>query len=218
MAVGLGRMMGFRFPENFNSPYQSTSLTEFWRRWHISLSTFLRDYLYIPLGGNRMGSARTYLNLLLVMLIGGLWHGAQWTFVIWGGLHGLVLALERFGKNVLKISLPRPVGWTATTLVVLAGWVFFRSPDLATALDYFSALAGREGEAASSTVLASVFFTPMNLAQLAGCTAVAWFLPNSGRWLHIVTGAKVALGIALLFVSVRVMALQGFNPFLYFQF
>jgi alginate O-acetyltransferase complex protein AlgI len=132
MAVGLGRMMGFRFPENFNSPYQSTSLTEFWRRWHISLSTFLRDYLYIPLGGNRMGSARTYLNLFLVMLIGGLWHGAQWTFVIWGGLHGLVLALERFGKNVLKISLPRPVGWTATTLVVLAGWVFFRSPDLAT--------------------------------------------------------------------------------------
>lgn len=218
MAVGLGRMMGFRFPENFNSPYQSTSLTEFWRRWHISLSTFLRDYLYIPLGGNRMGSARTYLNLLLVMLIGGLWHGAQWTFVIWGGLHGLVLALERFGKNVLKISLPRPVGWTATTLVVLAGWVFFRSPDLATALDYFSALAGREGEVASSTVLAAVFFTPVNLAQLAGCTAVAWFLPNSGRWLHIVTGAKVALGIALLFVSVRVMALQGFNPFLYFQF
>jgi alginate O-acetyltransferase complex protein AlgI len=152
------------------------------------------------------------------MLIGGLWHGAQWTFVIWGGLHGLVLALERFGKKVLKISLPRPVGWTATTLVVLAGWVFFRSPDLATALDYFAALAGREEEAASSTVLAAVFFTPVNLAQLAGCTAVAWFLPNSGRWLHIVTGAKVALGIALVFVSVRVMALQGFNPFLYFQF
>lgn len=218
MAVGLGRMMGFRFPENFNSPYQSTSVTEFWRRWHISLSTFLRDYLYIPLGGNRMGSARTYLNLLLVMLVGGLWHGAQWTFVIWGGLHGLVLALERLGKNVLKITVPRPLGWIATTLVVLSGWVFFRSPDLATALGYFAALGGAGGGKETADVLDAVVFTPLNLAQLAGCAAVAWFLPNSGGFLRRLDGWKIAMGLGLLFAGVRVMALQGFNPFLYFQF
>lgn len=218
MAVGLGRMMGFRFPENFNSPYQSTSLTEFWRRWHISLSTFLRDYLYIPLGGNRMGSARTYLNLLLVMLIGGLWHGAQWTFVIWGGLHGIVLAMERLGNNVLRVSAPKPAGWAATTLVVLSGWVFFRSPDLSTALAYFGSLFGQDGPAGNREILEAVFFTPMNLVQLSTCAAVAWFLPNTGRFLREVTPWKTGLGIVLLFVSVRMMGLQGFNPFLYFQF
>jgi alginate O-acetyltransferase complex protein AlgI len=218
MAVGLGRMMGFRFPENFNSPYQSTSLTEFWRRWHISLSTFLRDYLYIPLGGNRTGSVRTYLNLLLVMLIGGLWHGAQWTFVIWGGLHGIVLALERLGKNVTKVSPPRWIGWTATTLVVLSGWVFFRSPDLSTALGYLGSLFGHGELPGNREVLEAVFFTPLNLAQLSTCAVVAWFFPNTGRFLRKLTPWKTGLGIALLLASVRVMGLQGFNPFLYFQF
>ena len=218
MAVGLGRMMGFRFPENFNSPYRSTSLTEFWRRWHISLSTFLRDYLYIPLGGNRMGSARTYVNLLLVMLIGGLWHGAQWTFVIWGGLHGLVLALERWGKSWCRIPVPRAAGWAATTLVVLSGWVFFRAPDLDAALAYLAAMLGKSGDASAAAVLGAVLHAPSSLVQLGACAAVAWFLPNSGQFLERVTGAKVALGLVLLVVSVRVMALQGFNPFLYFQF
>lgn len=218
MAVGLGHMMGFRFPENFNSPYRSTSLTEFWRRWHISLSSFLRDYLYIPLGGNRLGPVRTYANLLLVMLIGGLWHGAQWTFVFWGGLHGLVLALERWGKRRLPFPMPRPVGWIATTLVVLSGWVFFRSPDFSSALDYFAALFGNGGDPASAKVLAAIVFTPANLLQLAVCAAAAWFLPNSGQWLRRLDGWKVACGLVLLAISVRVMALQGFNPFLYFQF
>lgn len=218
MAVGLGRMMGFRFPENFNSPYRSTSLTEFWRRWHISLSTFLRDYLYIPLGGNRMGSARTYVNLLLVMLVGGLWHGAQWTFVIWGGLHGLVLALERWGRSRCRVAVPRAAGWAATTFVVLSGWVFFRAPDLDAALAYLAAMFGKSGDAAAAAVLGAVLHAPASLAQLAACAAVAWFLPNSGQFLQRVTRGKAALGLVLLVVSVRVMALQGFNPFLYFQF
>lgn len=218
MAVGLGRMMGFRFPENFNSPYRSTSLTEFWRRWHISLSSFLRDYLYIPLGGNRRGAVRTYANLLLVMLIGGLWHGAQWNFVLWGGLHGVVLAFERWGKRHLPLSLPRPVGWAATTFVVLSGWVFFRSADLDAALGYFAALFGRGGDPASAGVLSATTLTPLQLATLAACSAVAWCLPNSGQWLRRLDGWKVALGFLLLAASVRAMALQGFNPFLYFQF
>ena len=107
MAIGLGRMFGFRFPENFNSPYKSASITEFWRRWHISLSSFLRDYLYIPLGGNRKGPARTYVNLMTVMLFGGLWHGAQWTFVVWGAIHGGMLALERLmGKDSFYAKTP----------------------------------------------------------------------------------------------------------------
>lgn len=218
MAVGLGRMMGFRFPENFNSPYRSISLTEFWRRWHISLSSFLRDYLYIPLGGNRLGPVRTYANLLLVMLIGGLWHGAQWNFVLWGGLHGAVLALERWGKRRLPFPVPRSVGWIATTLVVLAGWVFFRAPDLEAAMEYFAALFGRNGAPVSAETLAATAFTPLQIGTLAACSAVAWCLPNSGDWLQRLDGWKVALGFVLLAVSVRAMALQGFNPFLYFQF
>lgn len=218
MAVGLGRMMGFRFPENFNSPYRSTSLTEFWRRWHISLSTFLRDYLYIPLGGNRVGSVRTYANLLLVMLIGGLWHGAQWTFVIWGGLHGLVLALERWARGWWRLPVPRAVGWVATTLVVLSGWVFFRAPDLESALAYLGAMFGRSGGTPAATVLGVVLESPTSLVKISSCAAVAWLLPNSGQFLRTVTAGKVVLGFLLLFVSVRVMALQGFNPFLYFQF
>lgn len=217
MAVGLGRMLGFRFPENFNSPYRSTSLTEFWRRWHISLSSFLRDYLYIPLGGNQKGAARTYVNLLLVMLIGGLWHGAQWTFLIWGGLHGAVLALERFGKKRFG-GLPRPVGWAVTMLVVLLGWVFFRSPDLGSAVDYLRALVGGRGSSDAAEVLAAVRLSPVGLLPIAVGLAVALGLPNTGVWLRRVDGWKVALGLLLLFASVRVMALQGFNPFLYFQF
>lgn len=137
VAIGLGRMMGFDLGVNFAKPYLSTSITDFWRRWHISLSTWLRDYLYIPLGGNRRGTFRTYLNLLLTMLLGGLWHGASWRFVVWGGVHGLALAVHRalFGKE----ERPRPLwrrftGWLITFHLVLALWVFFRAVDFSTAM------------------------------------------------------------------------------------
>jgi alginate O-acetyltransferase complex protein AlgI len=120
MAVGLGLMMGFIFPENFNSPYRSQSITEFWRRWHISLSSWLRDYLYVPLGGSRLSSRRTYVNLMLVMLLGGLWHGAAWKFVVWGGLHGSMLALERrMGKQSLYHRLPAFFRTAVTFIIVL---------------------------------------------------------------------------------------------------
>lgn len=220
MALGLGRMMGFRFPENFNSPYQSKSLAEFWRRWHISLSTFLRDYLYIPLGGNRKGAGRTYTNLLFVMLVGGLWHGAQWTFVAWGGLHGLVLAAERWSKAHLAprgLTLPRPLAWAVTMTVVLAGWVLFRAPDFGSAMDIFRALVGGGEKGVATEVLTATVLTSRGLTILGLCSVMI-FLPNSAAWLRRLNGWKVASGLILLFVSVRVMGLQGHNPFLYFQF
>lgn len=218
MALGLGRMFGFRFPENFASPYRATSLTDFWRRWHISLSTFLRDYLYIPLGGNRLGALRTYGNLLLVMLIGGLWHGAQWTFIAWGAIHGLALAAERFGRERFGFVLPAAAGWTVTTFVILITWVFFRAANLEAAFAYLAAMFGKGGDPVAAEVLAAVVFSPMNMGVLIFCAAVAWLFPNSGDWLRRLSGMKVAGGLILLFVSVRVMALQGHNPFLYFQF
>ena len=218
MALGLGRMLGFRFPENFDSPYKSRSITEFWRRWHISLSTFLRDYLYIPLGGNRRGRARTCINLMTVMLIGGLWHGAQWTFVIWGGIHGICLAVERWWRGQVGMTVP---GWLAgfsTTVVLLVTWVFFRAESLSVAMRYLSAMVGFGETAPSAGLLSAVVFQSFQIAMLVVCAVVARCLPNSGQFLAVLSAWKIVFGLVLLFVSVRVMGLQGFNPFLYFQF
>ena len=138
MAIGMGKMMGFDLGINFNKPYQSTSLTDFWRRWHISLSSWLRDYLYIPLGGNRKGKIRTYINLLITMLLGGLWHGANWKFIFWGGMHGVGLAIDKIWQKVTKGKLKgnrfaRVVGWFITLHFVVLLWVFFRADSFATA-------------------------------------------------------------------------------------
>ncbi|HMK26120.1 MAG TPA: MBOAT family O-acyltransferase [Chitinophagaceae bacterium] len=133
MAIGVARMLGFRFRENFNLPYFATSITDFWRRWHISLSTWLRDYLYIPLGGNRNGKLATYKNIMLTMLLGGLWHGASWNFIIWGGLHGVYLSFEKafsFGKRKIKNIFSKIVGWLITFTLVCFAWIFFRAIDL----------------------------------------------------------------------------------------
>ena len=131
MAIGLGRVMGFRFPENFQFPYISQSITEFWRRWHITLSNWMRDYLYIPLGGNRVSGRRLYFNLMVVFLLSGLWHGAAWTFVIWGAIHGLFLIADRvFLLKAVSVwgKVPRML---LTYFVVLIAWVFFRAESLA---------------------------------------------------------------------------------------
>jgi alginate O-acetyltransferase complex protein AlgI len=149
MALGLARMFGYRLPINFNAPYRSVSIIEFWRRWHVTLSNFLRDYLYIPLGGNRLGKARRYLNLLATMLIGGLWHGASWTFVVWGGLHGLYLVIahlwsERFGTPAPG-RLRRAAGWLVTFSAVVIAWVLFRAKTFAGAGLMLRSMAGFEG-------------------------------------------------------------------------
>ena len=129
MAVGLARLFGIAFPQNFNRPYRATSVSDFWRRWNITLSGFLRDYLYIPLGGNRRGEGRRVANLMITMLLGGLWHGAAWRFLLWGGLHGLFLVIHGFWAR-LGWRLPRPLAWGLTLLCVLLAWVPFRAPGL----------------------------------------------------------------------------------------
>jgi alginate O-acetyltransferase complex protein AlgI len=219
MAIGLGKMFGFTFDENFASPYRARSVTEFWRRWHISLSTFLRDYLYIPLGGNRSGSSRTYVNLLTVLVLGGLWHGASWTFVAWGALHGGVLGLERLlGRAAPTYWLPRPLAVGLTFLVVLAGWVFFRSDTFGVAAHYFQALAGIRGTADTADLLLAEMTTPYTLGMLVIGLGVVFFVPNSQSLLRVLTAGKVAAALGLLILAVALMFTQGFNPFLYFQF
>ncbi|MGJ3247068.1 MAG: MBOAT family O-acyltransferase [Elainellaceae cyanobacterium] len=144
MAIALGLMFNIHLPINFNSPYKSTSIIDFWRRWHITLSHFLRDYLYIPLGGNRLGKARQYGNLLITMLLGGLWHGAGWTYVLWGGLHGAFLVVNHTWRKT-GIRCPTWLGWGITFVAILASWVVFRAANLADAVDMLMAMAGMKG-------------------------------------------------------------------------
>ncbi|MDE2573926.1 MAG: MBOAT family protein, partial [Rhodospirillales bacterium] len=150
MAIGLSRMLNIRLPANFESPYKAASIIDFWRRWHISLSRFLRDYLYIPLGGGRRGTGRRYANLLLTMVLGGLWHGAGWTFVLWGGLHGVYLIVNHGWRHVARHLPPggragRFAGWALTMLAVILAWVLFRAPDIGTAWAVLCGMAGLSG-------------------------------------------------------------------------
>ena len=218
MALGLGRLFGFTFPENFRSPYHSRSFTEFWQRWHLSLSGFLRDYLYIPLGGNRLGPVRTYVNLLTVMLLGGLWHGAQWTFVIWGALHGTLLVIERAWKQRGWAGPPPWIALPLTFAILLITWVFFRSPSLAVSLDYLATMFGTSTPSGGAEVLGAVLWQPTTGLLFLVASVVVWLMPRTDQWLERMTFGKAILGLVLLLVSVRAMALQGYNPFLYFQF
>ena len=146
MAIGVSRVIGFDLPENFDMPYRSTSITDFWRRWHMTLSSWLRDYLYIPLGGNRRGEARTYVNLMITMLLGGLWHGANWTFVFWGFMHGVGLAVHKAWGGIVGGRRPfgGALGWAVTYAFVCVAWVFFRARDFATATLVLRKIAGLE--------------------------------------------------------------------------
>lgn len=219
MAIGLGEMMGFEFPKNFDSPYRATSITDFWRRWHITLSTFLRDYVYIPLGGNRMGLGRTYANLFLTMLIGGFWHGAQWTFIIWGAFHGGLLALERLRtRHSLYNKFPTFVKIALTFALVLIGWVFFRAENFSTAARYLGAMFGLASPQYSADLLLGQILRPWTLFNFILCAIVVWMMPQTASFVHRLTTVR-SLGIVLAFIlSVAAMAAQGFNPFLYFQF
>ena len=180
MAIGLARMFGIRLPYNFDSPYKATSIIDFWRRWHITLSNWLRDYLYIPLGGSRHGPARRYVNLLVTMLLGGLWHGAAWTFVIWGLLHGLYLMINHGwralpGRTASRL-LPRPTAWLLTFVAVAFAWVFFRSPTFGHALAMVEGLAGMNG--LHSDALAPVFGAGKALV-LGIALMVSLLMPNT---------------------------------------
>ena len=216
MAIGLGRMLGFEFPRNFNAPYLSESITDFWRRWHISLSTFLRDYLYFPLGGNRRGIRRTYFNLATVMLLGGLWHGANWTFVLWGAYHGTLLIWERAMSSGIYTRLPPP-RIAITFLLLLFSWVLFRSPDIMDAWRFLSAMFG--GSIAGAARCCWRRRSIRRHADHHGSLRLIVFQPvQTFDWVETLTWGKAASLILLFALSLMTMFVQAFNPFLYFQF
>jgi alginate O-acetyltransferase complex protein AlgI len=222
MALGLALMFGIRFPENFDRPYASRSITEFWRRWHMSLSRWFRDYLYIPLGGNRGSSAATYRNLVIVFLVTGLWHGANWTFVLWGGYHGLLLLLER-AAGVARGDSPRPRPWQAVTIVlVMLGWILFRSPSIEHALGYLGAFLRPGGSLPVDLALAA---EPLALAMLAvGCASAlipaTWVtgVRLQQPQLQVNRVARLATAAVLLPAALILVLTGTFSPFLYFQF
>ncbi|MEA2879125.1 MAG: alginate O-acetyltransferase complex protein AlgI [Hyphomicrobiales bacterium] len=231
MAIGLGLMIGLYFPLNFNYPYISQSITEFWRRWHISLSTWFRDYLYIPLGGNRHGSLRTYANLLTVFVLCGLWHGASATFLIWGLYHGLFLVIERLGFNrVLARTLPE-LRHLYALLVVMIGWVFFRADNLGQALGFLKAMAGfGRGDGIIHSVWERLL-PDVALALAIGALAATPYLAQVGRRLvgafsiekfdnvPLAPQLLMAAGLYVVFVlSVTSIAGGNYNPFIYFRF
>ena len=218
MAIGLGLMLGFVFAKNFDSPYRSKSITEFWRRWHLSLSTWLRDYLYIPLGGNRKGSVRTYINLALVMLLGGLWHGASWNFLIWGGIHGGYLAFERAqGKESIYHKLPALLQIVITFFIVLIAWVFFRADTLPDAAQYLKCMFGGatpgQGEAVRGLI-----YNPYYVVNFLLAAVTIWALPQTWDFTRRLTWPKIAWCILLFFISLIALTTQSYNPFIYFIF
>uniref|UniRef100_A0A7C4RS81 MBOAT family protein n=1 Tax=Desulfatirhabdium butyrativorans TaxID=340467 RepID=A0A7C4RS81_9BACT len=219
MAIGLGMMFGFSFPTNFDSPYRSQSITEFWRRWHMSLSSWLRDYLYVSLGGNRLSPMKTYRNLMLVMLLGGLWHGAAWTFVVWGGLHGLWLAVERAaGKRPIYAALPKPFRIGLTFFLVTLGWVMFRSPNFSHALRYYGALFGLSPVSENIFLIYGMVARPWDWLVMGICALIVWTAPASRNWVMGWSPWKAVVCAGLFVFSVAILLTQGYNPFIYFIF
>jgi D-alanyl-lipoteichoic acid acyltransferase DltB (MBOAT superfamily) len=226
IAIGFARVLGFDFPENFRTPYFSQNFSEFWTRWHISLSSWLRDYLYIPLGGNRYGTFMTYRNLMLTMLLGGLWHGANWTFVFWGFLHGLYLVVQRlwgktFGAFMNALSLPKPLQVGINIALVYfftnLAWIFFRSPNFATATQFINGMASFEG---------FDFVNVMNkFIVLKGCLLIGFLLTVEISDLKLNWGSVVVrnpvfrvASFAVLLWMIAMFGTFGSNAFIYFQF
>jgi alginate O-acetyltransferase complex protein AlgI len=215
MAVGLGLMIGFTFPQNFNSPYKAASITEFWRRWHISLSTWLRDYVYIPLGGNRISPSRTYINLFVTMLLGGLWHGANWTFVLWGAFHGVLLAIER----ALEAGDPRRgrmARRALTFLFVMVGWVLFRASSAEEAGRILGGMMGLHGWGQIESAWAEG--GALAFAGLVATHLLAFGAPNSWQVDWRFSFFQSAGLLVLFLLSAATIMINTSSPFLYFQF
>ena len=213
MAIGLGKMMGFDFPINFDKPYRSLSVTEFWRRWHISLSTWFREYVYIPLGGNRKGVARQILNLLIVWMLTGLWHGAAWNFVLWGAYYGVLLILEKFVFAKIQPKLPKVIRLLMTIIIVIIGWVFFFSPSLTEAVAYLGAMFG----------VGNVLVDGQGLFYLCsyGILIIIGFLPATtglGKLHKAPVVIKWITYVLIFILSVAFLISESYNPFLYFRF
>jgi len=219
MAIGIGLMLGFECPRNFDAPYRAAGFADFWRRWHISLSSWLRDYLYIPLGGNRVGVGRAYANLMIVFLLCGLWHGAGWTFIVWGAWHGLWLVIERaLGRRPLYVAFPSPIQVLLTFLLVTIGWVVFRADTLAQAwqllVTMFSLFSPRGGAA----LLSAVIYTRGHLILMALCAVLVFQGAQGFDWTRRLRWPKVLVLIVLFALALTTMFVQSFRSFLYFQF
>src|SRR5215207_3972423 len=215
IAIGVALLLGFRFPQNFDAPYSAESLQDFWRRWHMTLSRWLRDYLYIPLGGSRGSKLFTYRNLMLTMLLGGLWHGAAWTFVVWGGIHGGAMSVERWARDRFHgFHMPFWLAWLITFHVVCLAWIFFRSPDLGTAFDMIGGLTA--GGPSPLVTLPMVFLT---LAAIAIQGVPSNFWERTEAWLvaRPVAAQGIAGGVLLVAMDAAV-GQEGVAPFIYYQF
>ncbi len=220
MAIGLGLVLGFTFPRNFRLPYTALSITDFWRRWHMSLSSWLRDYLYIPLGGSRVGALKTYRNLLTIFLLCGIWHGANWTFLVWGAWHGAFLIMERLGLAALLARVTVPARWAYTLLAVMGGWVLFRSNELSDALQFYASLIGRDGVSNISFDLQDKLD-----ARVIGTLVVGCALAVAPRWVRLPSlalkfkAASDAIStFGLLLLSMTSVAASTYSPFIYFRF
>lgn len=230
MAIGLGRMFGFRFLENFNYPYISQSIQEFWRRWHISLSTWFRDYVYFPLGGNRKSPMRTYQNLIIVFLLCGFWHGASWNFIVWGMIHGIFLILEKAWLGQFISQSWRFLRHLYTLFIVTIAWVFFRADSLSDSIDYLSAMFGLSSntvhiytvsymmtnEAAIALLFGILFSAPVYQQLKRTLTATSQSFPNTASTLVMLV--KAVSVTALLSLSLSSVAISTYNPFIYFRF
>ena len=234
MAIGLGYMLGFRFLENFNYPYISQTITEFWRRWHISLSTWFRDYLYIPLGGNRGSALKTYRNLIIVFFLCGLWHGANWTFIIWGLYHGMFLIIERIGLSKMLAAMWRPLRHGYALLVVLIGWLFFRVETMAQAGVFLKAMIGlgtgdgsqyRVGQFVDQEVIVVMILAVIGSTPIWP-TLGAWYetkvkslTGSRASWSEVVGHAgRLAMLMVILAIASLLVAAGSYNPFIYFRF
>lgn len=224
MAVGMAKMVGFDLPENFRVPYRATNITNFWQRWHITLSQWLRDYLYIPLGGNRGGALRRYRNLMLTMLFGGLWHGASWSFVAWGGMHGVALCAHKLWRDRMgepsSATLSRGLAWFGTFHFVAAAWIFFRAPTFASAGEVFAKLASGWPTAAELAVIvdvrADVIFA-VGLGLLVSHVPPDWSPRFERRFVRAPFVARLALFLVFVQGAVQ-LASRDVQPFIYFQF
>ena len=222
IAIGISRVIGFDLPENFNMPYRATSITDFWRRWHITLSSWLRDYLYIPLGGNRKGEGRTYVNLMVTMLLGGLWHGASWTFVFWGFLHGVGLAVHKLWKRYVPAGF-RPaggvLGWATTYAFVCVGWVFFRARSFDTAFFILRKVAGLEPGGVRFFYLPLWVIVPVVVATHLAMMAMERRDQTSPRGIVFPRSAFAgAFIVAVWLIGVFLLAPLQTTRFIYFQF
>lgn len=222
MAIGLAKMMGFDFPENFNQPYRSKNITEFWQRWHMTLSRWFKDYVYIPLGGNRKGQSRTLFNLLVVFFLCGLWHGASYTFIVWGLYHGFLLIIDKLSDRYNAFKINKFFSQAGTFFLIVIGWVFFRSPHLEFSITYIERMFSFDSNWPTFDSIYFILIGPDKFFFILLCIFFSFYSleksslnPNSEKKVGYF---KIFISFFLIFLSTTLISSNGFNPFIYFKF